>query len=59
MLKWTRLACHDFADNRVRLQLFVLAYSLRQLSAAIGLADEGRLWRPDSAETPGEGAVEE
>jgi len=27
-VKWTRLSCHDFVDNRVRLQLFVLAYNL-------------------------------
>ena len=26
-LKWTRLSCHDFVDNQVRLQLFVLAYN--------------------------------
>jgi len=27
-LNWTRLSCHDFVDNQVRLQLFVLAYNL-------------------------------
>jgi len=27
-LKWTRLSCHDFVDNQVRLQLFVLAYNM-------------------------------
>ncbi len=27
-LKWTRLSCHDFVDNRVRLQLFVLANNM-------------------------------
>ena len=27
-VKWTRLSCHGFADNQVRLQLFVLAYNL-------------------------------
>jgi len=34
-INWTRLSCHDFKDNEVRLQLFVLAYNmanfLRQL----------------------------
>ena len=25
---WTRLSCHDFVNNHVRLQLFVLAYNL-------------------------------
>jgi len=27
-VKWTKLSCHDFADNQVRLQLFTLAYNL-------------------------------
>ena len=27
-LKWTRVSCHDFVDNRVRLQLFVLANNM-------------------------------
>jgi hypothetical protein len=27
-VKWTKLSCHDFDDNHVRLQLFVLAYNL-------------------------------
>jgi hypothetical protein len=27
-LNWTRLSCHGFADNKVRLQLFALAYNL-------------------------------
>ena len=27
-LNWTRLSCHGFADNWVRLQLFALAYNL-------------------------------
>jgi hypothetical protein len=27
-VKWTRLSCHDFDDNQVRLQLFALAYNL-------------------------------
>ncbi len=27
-MNWTRLSCHDFDDNQVRLQLFALAYNL-------------------------------
>ena len=27
-VKWTRLSCHDFVDNQVRLQPFVPAYNL-------------------------------
>jgi hypothetical protein len=40
-VKWTRLSCHDFADNRVRLQLFALAYNLgnflRRLALPVGV----------------------
>jgi hypothetical protein len=28
-VKWTRLSCKNFRDNQVRLQLFALAYNLR------------------------------
>jgi hypothetical protein len=27
-VKWTRLSCHDFVDNQVRLQLFAFEYNL-------------------------------
>ena len=27
-VKWTKLSCHDFVDNQVRLPLFALAYNL-------------------------------
>lgn len=27
-VRWTRLSCHDFKDNQVRLFLFILAYNL-------------------------------
>jgi len=27
-VNWTRLSCHDFVDNQVRLQLFALVYDL-------------------------------
>ena len=27
-IEWTKLSCHDFVDNQVRLQLFALAYNL-------------------------------
>ena len=40
-MKWTRLSCHDFVDNQVRLQLFALAYnlgnSLRRLALPHGV----------------------
>jgi hypothetical protein len=31
-LNWTRLSCHDFPDNQVRLQLFAVAYNMGALS---------------------------
>jgi hypothetical protein len=40
-VKWTRLSCHDFVDNQVRLQLFALAYNLgnflRRLALPVGV----------------------
>lgn len=27
-VKWTRLSCHDFVENQVTLELFVLAHKL-------------------------------
>ena len=40
-MKWTRLSCHDFMDNQVRLQLFALAYNLgnflRRLALPVGV----------------------
>jgi hypothetical protein len=40
-VKWTRLSCHDFVDNQVRLQLCALAYNLgnflRRLALPVGV----------------------
>ncbi len=40
-VNWTRLSCHDFTDNQVRLQLFALAYNLgnflRRLALPVGV----------------------
>ena len=42
-LKWTRLYCHDFDDNQVRLQLFCMAYNignfLRRLALPKSISD--------------------
>ena len=35
---WTRLSCHRFRANEVRLQLSVLAYNLGNLWRRLGLA---------------------
>jgi DDE family transposase len=43
-VKWTRLSCHDFADNQVRLQLFVLAYNLGNFLRQAVLPRSVRHW---------------
>ena len=41
-LNWTRLSCHDFTDNQVRLQLFALAYNLGNFLRLLALPNEVR-----------------
>jgi len=36
-LNWTRLSCHDFIDNQIRLQLFALAYNLGNFLRSLAL----------------------
>jgi hypothetical protein len=43
-LNWTRLSCHDFVDNQVRLQLFALAYNLGNFLRRLALPDGVRHW---------------
>ena len=43
-VNWTRLSCHDFADNQVRLQLFVLAYNLGNFLRQVVLPRTVRHW---------------
>jgi hypothetical protein len=43
-VKWTRLSCHDFADNRARLQLFALAYNLRNSLRRLALPASVAHW---------------
>ena len=43
-LNWTRLSCHDFDNNQVRLQLFVLAYNLGNFLRRLALRDSIREW---------------
>jgi hypothetical protein len=38
-LNWTRLSCHDFVDNQVRLQLFALAYNLGNFLRRLALPE--------------------
>jgi len=43
-LKWTRLSCHDFVDNQVRLQLFALAYNLGNFLRRLALPRKVSHW---------------
>jgi len=43
-VKWTRLSCHDFVDNQVRLQLFVLAYNLGNFLRRLALPTSVKHW---------------
>ena len=44
VLKWTRLSCHDFVDNQVRLQLFALAYNLGNFLRRLVLPKSAKTW---------------
>jgi hypothetical protein len=43
-LNWTRLSCHDFTDNQVRLQLFALSYNLGNFLRRLALPKKMRDW---------------
>jgi hypothetical protein len=43
-LTWTRLSCHDFRDNEVRLQLFALAYNLGNFLRTLALPRKISQW---------------
>ena len=43
-LNWTRLSCHDFVDNQVRLQLFALAYNLGNFLRRLALPASVKHW---------------
>jgi hypothetical protein len=43
-VKWTRLSCHDFVDNQVRLQLFALAYNLGNFLRRLALPEGVKHW---------------
>ena len=43
-LNWTRLSCHRFAANAVRLQLFVLAYNLGNFLRRLALPKAIAAW---------------
>ena len=43
-IKWTRLSCHGFQQNAVRLQLFALAYNLANFMRTLALPQEIKHW---------------
>ena len=43
-LNWTRLSCHDFVDNQIRLQLFALAYNLGNFLRRLALPKSVKQW---------------
>ena len=43
-VKWTKLSCHDFVDNQVRLQLFALAYNLGNFLRRLTLPHSVKHW---------------
>jgi len=43
-VKWTKLSCHDFEDNQVRLQLFALAYNLGNFLRRLALPRSVKHW---------------
>jgi hypothetical protein len=45
-LRWTRLSCHAFRHNAVRLQLFALAYNLANFLRTAALPDAVAQWSP-------------
>ncbi len=50
-LNWTRLSCHKFVANQVRLALFVLAYNLGNFMRRLGLPEAVKHWSLTSLQT--------
>ena len=50
-LKWTRLSCHRFVANQVRLPLFILAYNLGNFMRRLALPEGMKHWSLSSLQT--------
>jgi hypothetical protein len=50
-LNWTRLSCHKFVANQVRLGLFVLAYNLGNFMRRLALPEGMKYWSLSSLQT--------
>ncbi len=50
-LNWTRLSCHKFVANQVRLSLFILAYNLGNFVRRFALPESIKSWSLTSIQT--------
>ena len=50
-LNWTRLSCHKFVTNQVRLWLFILAYNLGNFFRRLALPEAIKSWSLTSIQT--------
>ena len=50
-LNWTRLSCHKFVANQVRLGLFILAYNLGNFLRRLALPESIKRWSLTSVQT--------
>jgi hypothetical protein len=50
-LRWTRLSCHKFVANQVRLWLFVLTYNLGNFMRRLVLPEDMKHWTLTSLQT--------
>jgi Transposase DDE domain group 1 len=50
-LNWTRLSCHKFVANQVRLWLFILAYNLGNFMRRLALPEAMKHWSLSSLQT--------
>ena len=50
-LNWTRLSCHKFVANQVRLSLFILAYNLGNFMRRLVLPESIKRWSLTSVQT--------
>jgi hypothetical protein len=50
-LNWTRLSCHKFVANQVRLGLFILAYNLGNFMRRLALPESMKHWSLTSLQT--------
>ena len=50
-MNWTRLSCHKFMANQVRLGLFILAYNLGNFVRRLTLPEAMKRWSLTSLQT--------